>query len=59
MRKQLIENSAYEVATQVREVEDIIDVALGLCNGLPKKPNILLRIFDTVEWSFDSIFHGS
>jgi hypothetical protein len=29
MRKQLIENSAYEVATQVREVEDIIDSALG------------------------------
>jgi hypothetical protein len=29
MRKQQIENSAYEVATQVREVEDIIDAALG------------------------------
>jgi hypothetical protein len=29
MRKQLIENAAFEVATQVREVEDIIDSALG------------------------------
>jgi hypothetical protein len=29
MRKQMIENAAYEVATQVREVEDIIDSALG------------------------------
>jgi precorrin isomerase len=29
MRKQLIENAAYEVATQVRAVEDIIDSALG------------------------------
>ena len=29
MRKQLIENAAYDVATQVREVEDIIDSALG------------------------------
>ena len=29
MRKQLIEDAAYEVATQVREVEDIIDSALA------------------------------
>jgi hypothetical protein len=29
MRKQMIENAAFEVATQVREVEDIIDSALG------------------------------
>jgi hypothetical protein len=29
MRKQMIENAAYELATQVREVEDIIDSALG------------------------------
>ena len=29
MRKQMIENAAYEVATQVRAVEDIIDVTLG------------------------------
>src|SRR3982750_3299444 len=29
MRKQMIENVAFEVATQVREVEDIIDSALG------------------------------
>jgi hypothetical protein len=29
MRKQMIENAAYEVASQVREVEDIIDAALG------------------------------
>jgi hypothetical protein len=28
MRKQLIENAAYEVATQVRAVEDAIDTAL-------------------------------
>jgi hypothetical protein len=28
MRKQMIENAAYEVATQVREVEDCIDAAL-------------------------------
>lgn len=29
MRKQLIENAAYEVATQVRSVEDSIDAALS------------------------------
>ena len=29
MRKQLIENAAYEVATQVRAVEDAIEAALG------------------------------
>jgi hypothetical protein len=29
MRKQLFENTAYELATQVREVEDIIDSALA------------------------------
>ena len=29
MRKQLIENAAYELATQVRAVEDVIDTALG------------------------------
>ena len=29
MRKQMIENAAYEVATQVRSVEDSIDAALG------------------------------
>ena len=29
MRKQMIENAAYEVATQVRAVEDSIDSALG------------------------------
>jgi DNA-binding FrmR family transcriptional regulator len=28
MRKQMIENAAYEVATQVRAVEDSIDAAL-------------------------------
>jgi hypothetical protein len=29
MRKQMIENAAYEVATQVRTVEDSIEAALG------------------------------
>src|SRR4051812_4742617 len=29
MRKQMIENAAYEVATQVRAVEDSIEAALG------------------------------
>ncbi len=29
MRKQMIENAAFEVATQVRAVEDTIDKALG------------------------------
>jgi hypothetical protein len=29
MRKQIVENAAHEVATQVREVEDIIDSSLG------------------------------
>ena len=29
MRKQMIENAAYELATQVREVEDVIDSALA------------------------------
>ena len=29
MRKQIIENAAYEVATQVRTVEDTIDAALA------------------------------
>ena len=29
MRKQMIENAAYEVATQVRAVEDIIEAALS------------------------------
>ena len=29
MRKQIIENAAYEVATQVRAVEDTIDAALS------------------------------
>jgi hypothetical protein len=29
MRRQTIENAAYEVATQIRTVEDVIDVALG------------------------------
>lgn len=29
MRKQTIENAAYDLATQVRAVEDIIDSALG------------------------------
>jgi predicted urease superfamily metal-dependent hydrolase len=29
MRKQIIENAAFEVATQVRAVEDVIDAALG------------------------------
>lgn len=29
MRKQMIENAAYEVATQVRAVEDTIDAALS------------------------------
>jgi uncharacterized protein YukE len=29
MRKQMIENAAYEVATQVRSVEDSIEAALG------------------------------
>ena len=29
MRKQMIENAAFEVATQVRAVEDTIDLALG------------------------------
>ena len=29
MRKQMIENAAYEVATQVRTVEDAIETALG------------------------------
>lgn len=29
MRKQMIETAAYELATQVREVEDVIDTALA------------------------------
>ena len=29
MRKQMLENAAYEVATQVRTVEDLIDAALS------------------------------
>ena len=29
MRKQIIENAAFELATKVREVEDVIDTALG------------------------------
>ena len=29
MRKQMIENAAYDLATQVRAVEDIIDTTLG------------------------------
>ncbi|MGE5062609.1 MAG: hypothetical protein ACM3IG_00910 [Myxococcales bacterium] len=29
MRKQMIEDAAYELATKVREVEDVIDTALG------------------------------
>ena len=29
MRKQLIENAAFELATQVRTVEEVIDTALG------------------------------
>lgn len=29
MRKQQIENAAYELATQIRAVEDVIDTALG------------------------------
>lgn len=29
MRKQIVESAAYEVATQVRAVEDIIESALG------------------------------
>lgn len=29
MRKQMIENAAFDVATQVRAVEDVIDSALG------------------------------
>ena len=29
MRREMIEKSAYELATQVREVEDVIDAALG------------------------------
>jgi hypothetical protein len=29
MRKQMIENAAYEVATQIRTVEDSIDATLG------------------------------
>jgi hypothetical protein len=29
MRKQMIENAAFELATKVREVEDAIDVTLG------------------------------
>jgi len=37
MRKQLIENAAFEVATQVRTVEDVIDSALAEIAELQSK----------------------
>jgi hypothetical protein len=37
MRKQMIENAAYEVATQVRAVEDSIEAALTELAGLQTK----------------------
>jgi hypothetical protein len=37
MRKQLIENAAYDLATQVRAVEDVIDSALGEMADLQSK----------------------
>ncbi len=37
MRKQMIENAAYEVATQVRAVEDSIDLALAEIGELQGK----------------------
>ena len=37
MRKQMIENAAYEVATQVRAVEDSIDLALAELGELQGK----------------------
>jgi hypothetical protein len=37
MRKQMIENAAYEVATQVRAVEDSIEAALVELAGLQSK----------------------
>ena len=33
MRKQMIENAAYEVATQVRAVEETVDAALAEAKG--------------------------
>ena len=41
MRKQMIENAAYEVATQVRSVEDMIDGTLGEIAELQSK---MLRV---------------
>ena len=41
MRKQMIENAAFEVATQVRQVEDVIDSALAEIAELQSK---MLRV---------------
>ena len=43
MRKQMIENAAYEVATQVRTVEDSIEGALALILEEHQDWNLLVR----------------
>jgi hypothetical protein len=52
MRKQLIENAAYEVATQVRVVEDSIDSALAEIAELQSR---MMRVNSVASAGFGTI----
>lgn len=55
MRKQLLENAAYEVATQVRAVEDSIDAALS---ELAELQGRIMRVNSVARAGFGTV-HGA
>ncbi|MFL6722186.1 MAG: hypothetical protein ACJ8FT_10355 [Sphingomonas sp.] len=52
MRKQMIENAAYEVATQVRAVEDLIDASLAEIAELQAR---MMRVSAVAATSYGTI----
>lgn len=59
MRKQQIDTAAYELATQVREVEDIIDSALGelaeLQSRLVRAVGVTGIAYTRIQTAFDEL----
>lgn len=59
MRKQLIDTAAYELATQVREVEDVIDTALGeiaeLQSRLVRAVGVTGIAYTRIQTAFDEL----
>jgi hypothetical protein len=52
MRKQMIENAAYEVATQVRVVEDVIDASLAEVAELQAR---MMRVNSVAQTGYGTI----